>query len=221
MVAAILGRKIGTTQVFDAAGVRVPATLVQAGPCVVLQVKRADGPDGYNAIQLGFGDVKPHRATLPAIGHARRARTSPKAFIREIRLSEPADKTIGDTVTVEVFQQQSVKYVDVSGTSKGKGFQGAMKRWGFGGQPASHGTERKHRSPGSIGSRAAERGRSGCIKKGKKMAGRMGNVRRTVRNQPLLAVDPEHNLLVIRGAIPGPRDGYVVVRSSKTRMARE
>ncbi len=215
MFPAILGRKVGMTQVFAASGERTPVTLVEAGPCIVLQVKKADGPDGYNAVQLGFGDVKPHRATLPAIGHARAAQTAPKAFIREIRLGEPADKNVGDTVTVELFDPVKTKFVDVIGITKGRGFQGGMKRWGFGGQPASHGTERKHRSPGSIASRGAERGRSGAMKKGKRMAGHMGNVRRTAQRQELVGVDAEHNLLLIKGAIPGPSGGYVIVRKSK------
>jgi len=217
MIPAILGRKVGMTQVFEPSGECVPATIIQAGPCVVLRVKRADGPDGYNSVQLGFEDVKPHRSVLPMIGHCKKARTAPKRYIREIRLTEPTDKHVGDTVTVDIFTQAQVRYVDVTGITKGKGFQGGMRRWGFGGQPNSHGTERKHRSPGSIGSRAAERGRSGCIKKGKKMAGHMGNVRRTMRNQLLLRVDPEHNLLLVRGSIPGPAGSYVIVRRAKTR----
>ena len=152
-------------------------------------MKHADGPDGYESVQLGFDDVKPHRSTLPEIGHARKAATAPKRCVREIRLGEPSDRKIGDTVTVDVFQE-GVKYVDVTGITKGKGTQGGMKRWGFGGQCASHGTERKHRSPGSISSRATNRGTSRAIKKGRKMAGHMGSVRQTIRNQPLVAVDP-------------------------------
>lgn len=217
MVPAILGKKIGMTQVFDPAGGRIPVTIVVAGPCVVLQVKQADGSDGYNGVQLGFDDVKPHRSTLPEIGHARKAGTAPKRYIREIRLSEPSEEQVGDTVTVELFQEGDVKYVDVTSVSKGKGFQGGMRRWGFGGMPASHGTERKHRAMGSIGGRASNTGTGPGPKKGKKMAGRMGGVRQTIRNQPLVAVDAEHNLLLIRGAVPGPNGGYVVVRKSKTR----
>lgn len=217
MVPAILGKKIGMTQVFDPTGGRIPVTIVAAGPCVVLQVKHADGPDGYDSVQLGFDDVKPHRSTLPEIGRARNAGTAPKRCVREIRLSEPTDRQVGETVTVEVFQESDVKYVDITGVSKGKGFQGGMRRWGFGGQPASHGTERKHRAPGSIGGRASNTGTGPGPKKGKKMAGRMGGVRQTIRNQPLVAVDAEHNMLLIRGAVPGPNGGYVVVRRSKTR----
>jgi large subunit ribosomal protein L3 len=218
MYPAILGKKVGMTQVFADSGERVPVTLVQAGPCVVLQVKTADGPDGYHAVQLGFDDVKPHRSTLPQIGHARKAQTAPKRFIREVRLVEASDKAIGDTVTVNLFADAGVKFVDVIGITKGRGFQGAMKRWGFGGMPASHGTERKHRSPGSIAARGQNRGTSGAMKKGKRMAGHMGHARRTASCQALVGVDSEHNLLLIRGSVPGPSGGYVIVRKAKTRQ---
>ncbi|MBW7906492.1 MAG: 50S ribosomal protein L3 [Phycisphaerae bacterium] len=215
MIPAILGKKIGMTQVFEPSGERVPVTIIQAGPCYVLQVKRADSKDGYDSVQLGFDDVKPHRSNLAQIGHARKASTLPKRFIREIRLTEATDKNVGDTVTVDILKD--VKWVDVTGVTKGKGTQGVMRRWGFGGQPASHGTERKHRSPGSIGSRAAMRGQSGAIKRGLRMAGHMGHKRRTARCQALVAVDAENNVLLIRGSVPGPEGGYVLVRRSKTR----
>lgn len=217
MIPAILGRKIGMTQVFDETGERIPVTLVQAGPCVVLQVKSRDGADGYHAVQLGFDDVKPHRSTMPQIGHARKARTAPKRFIREIRLEQPTDRSVGDTVTVDIFKENNVGWVDVIGVTRGKGFQGGMRRWGFGGQPASHGTERKHRSPGSIGGRAQNRGHSGAIKKGKKMAGHMGARRRTAPCLKLVGVDSEHHLLLIRGSVPGHKGAYVVVRKARTR----
>lgn len=217
MVSAILGKKIGMTQIFDADGTRVPVTVIQAGPCVVLQVKRGDGADGYDALQLGFEDVKPHRSTIPEIGHARKAQTSPKRFVREVRLDAPTDKAVGDTVTVDIFSEAKVKYVDVIGTSKGKGFQGTMKRHNFGGFPASHGTERKHRAPGSIGGHSTNLGTSGGIRKGKKMAGQMGAVRKTVPCQSLVEVDTENNVLLVAGGVPGPKNGFVIVRKSKTR----
>jgi large subunit ribosomal protein L3 len=217
MYPAILGKKVGMTQIFEPGGQRIPVTLVEAGPCVVMQIKSAAGADGYHAVQLGFDDVKPHRATLPEIGHARKAQTAAKRFVREIRLAEPVDNSVGDTVTVGVFEQAGVKFVDVIGVTKGRGFQGVMKRWGFGGMPASHGTERKHRSPGSIAARGQNRGTSGAIKKGKRMAGHMGSVRRTASCQALVGVDAEHNLLLIEGSVPGPNGGYVIVRKSKTR----
>lgn len=216
MIPAILGKKVGMTQVFDPSGVRVPVTLVEAGPCVVLQVKSSESRDAYDAVQLGFDDVKPHRTTMAQIGHARQAQAAPQRFVREIRLSEAPDKSIGDMITVDIFKDNDVKFVDVVGTSKGKGFQGGMKRWGFGGQPASHGVERKHRSAGSIHGHATDLG-GGRMKKGKKMAGQTGNTRVTARCQALVDVDPANNLLLIKGCVPGPNGGYVIVRKSKTR----
>jgi len=216
MIPALLGRKVGMTQIFDPTGARVPVTLIEAGPCVVLQIKSTDSRDKYDAVQLGFDDVKPHRSTLADIGHARPAKTAPKRFVREIRLPEATDKAVGDTITVDIFKENNVKFVDIVGTSKGKGFQGPMKRHGYGGQPASHGVERKHRAPGSIGGRASNLG-TGRPKKGKGMAGQTGNNRVTARCQALLDVDSEHNLLLIKGSVPGPNGGYVIVRRSKTR----
>lgn len=215
MIPAILGRKMGMTQVFDPTGKRVSVTIVQAGPCVVLQVKTSAGKDGYDAVQLGFDDVKPHRTTCAEIGHARKAQTAPKRFVREIRLTDATTRGVGELVKADIMD--GVKFVDVIGTSKGKGFQGAMVRWGFGGMPASHGTERKHRAPGSISAHATNRGNSGAIKKGKRMAGHTGHVQRTARCQALVGIDVENNLLLIEGGVPGPEGGYVVVRQSKTR----
>ncbi|MCG3138692.1 MAG: 50S ribosomal protein L3 [Phycisphaerae bacterium] len=215
MIPALLGKKIGMAQVFDTNGRAVPVTLVKAGPCTVMQVRTTEH-DGYEAVQLGFGDVKPHRSTLPLIGHALKANTTPKRWLQEIRLQKPAEHQPGDVLTVELFGSE-VRYVDVTGISKGKGFAGAMKRHGFGGQPASHGTERKHRSPGSIASHCSERGRGGKPVKGKRMAGHMGHVRVTVKSQQLMGTDLENNLLIIRGSIPGPNGSVVMVRKAKTR----
>lgn len=217
MLAAILGRKIGMTQVYDDRGVSVPVTVIQAGPCTVLQVKSADGRDGYNAVQLGYQDVKPHRCTKSMIGHAAAAGTGPKRFIREVRVDAAADVKPGDVVTVEVFEQNQVRYVDVVGTTKGHGFSGVMKRHGFGGQPSSHGTERKHRSPGAIGAMAGQRGRGRCIKKGKRMAGHWGHERRTSRNQRLIRVDKDNDLLLVKGSVPGANGSFVMVRQAKTK----
>jgi large subunit ribosomal protein L3 len=215
MNAAILGQKIGMTRVFDQDGTSIPVTVVQAGPCPILQVKTRQ-TDGYEAVQLGFGQVKPARATQPQIGHARKSKAGPQRFVREIRLGEAADKAVGEVVTVEIFEEKGIKFVDVVGTSIGKGFQGVMKRHHFGGQPGSHGTERKHRSPGGIGA-SGNRGWGRCIKKGKRMAGHMGHERCTARNQRLVSVDKERNLLLIKGAVPGPKGGFVVVCKAKTR----
>ena len=220
MIAAILGRKIGMTQVYDDSGNIVPVTVIQAGPCTVTQVKRADGKDGYDAVQLGYLDVKPHRSTRPMIGHAAAAGTGPKKFVREFRLQAPADVKPGDVVTVDLFETKQVKYVDVVGTTKGRGFSGVMRRHGFGGQPASHGTERKHRSPGAIGATAGQRGRGRCVKKGKRMAGHWGHDRRTSRNQQLVRVDKEKDLLLVRGSVPGPNGGFVLVRQAKTKTGQ-
>jgi large subunit ribosomal protein L3 len=213
---AILGKKIGMTRVYDADGRSVAVTVVQAGPCPVLQVKTAE-KDGYHAVQLGYGEVKPARTPRPMLGHFLKAGVKPRRFIREIRLGQPTDRKPGDDVSVSVFSEAGVRWVDVVGTSRGFGYQGVMKRQGFKGQPASHGTERKHRSPGGIGAGSGDRGRGRSIKKGKPMAGQMGAAQRTTRNLRLVGVDAERNVLVIEGAVPGAAGGYVLVRQSKTR----
>ena len=213
MQAAILGKKIGMTQVYDEQGNLLPVTVVQAGPCTVLQVK-SDPTDGYDAVQIGYEDVKAHRASRPQIGHASRAGAKPKKVVREVRLAAEADLESGASITVEVFEE--VRFVDVEGMTKGKGFAGGMKRHGFSGMPASHGTERKHRSRGSIGWHA-NLGLGRNIKKGQRMPGHMGHARRTSRNQKLVRVDTENNLLLVKGSVPGPNGGYVVVRQAKTK----
>jgi large subunit ribosomal protein L3 len=217
MNAAILGRKVGMTRVFAEDGASVPVTVVEAGPCPVLQVKTKES-DGYEAVQLGFLDARASRSTRPQIGHTRKAQAKPQKFVREIRLHEPTERQVGEKITVGLFEEQEIKFVDVIGTSIGKGFQGVMKRHHFGGQPATHGTERKHRSAGGIGA-SGNRGFGRCIKKGKKMPGHMGHERITVRNQKLISVDKDRNLLLIEGAIPGPDGGYVVVYQAKTKGA--
>jgi large subunit ribosomal protein L3 len=201
------------TRIYDGQGAVVPVTVVQAGPCAVTQVKTTDS-DGYNAVQLGFDEIKAKFSTFPLIGHCAKAGLSPRRHFHEIRLKDATDKHAGDTVTVELFD--GVQYVDVIGTSKGKGFAGVMKRHHFGGQCASHGTERKHRSPGSIASRATWRGQSGKPKKGVRMAGHMGMDQVTTRNHPLVKIDKENNLLLIKGALPGPNGALLFVRKSVT-----
>ena len=215
MATAILGKKVGMTRFYDDQGVSHPCTVVEAAPCKVLQVK-TEQSDGYRAIQIGCGQKKPHRATKPMIGHARKAGAAAPVAVREIRQQpgEP-EREVGSEVTVADFQD--IRWVDVTGTTKGKGFAGGMKRWHFGGQPHSHGTERKHRSPGGIGSQGGSRQGARGIKKGKHMAGHLGNVRQTVRNLRLLSVDAENNLLLIRGAVPGPNGQVVMVRKSLTK----
>lgn len=211
----LLGKKVGMTQVYDEAGRLTPVTVIQVGPCTVTQIKTSEA-DGYNAVQLGFEDVKPSRRTEPEVGHARKANTDPKRFVREWRLPAKVESPykMGDSITVKIFE--GIAEVDVVGTSKGKGFAGPMKRHGFKGFPASHGTERKHRAPGSISSHAMNAGMGGGCKKGKRMGGHMGDVRVTSKNHKLMAIDEENNLLVVKGAIPGPAGGYCVVKKAKS-----
>jgi len=214
-MAMLLGKKVGMTQVYDEAGRLIPVTVIQAGPCTVTQIKTSE-TDGYNAVQLGFEDVKPSRRTQAEVGHAQKANTTPKRFVREWRLGAKTElpyKT-GDSITVSVFA--GIASVDIVGTSKGKGFAGPMKRYGFKGFPASHGTERKHRAPGSIAARAINAGMGGGLKKGKRMGGHMGHARITSKNHPLVAIDEENNLLVVKGTVPGPAGGYCIVKKAKS-----
>jgi len=213
-MAILLGKKVGMTQVYNELGKLVPVSVIQAGPCVIMQVKSAE-TDGYNAIQLGFDEVKPVRRKKPQIGHAKKANAEPKKFIKEMRLPDNVEQKYepGESVTVSVFSED--KCVDVVGTSKGKGFAGVMKRHGFGGFPASHGTERKHRAPGSIASFASDAGHGPGPKRGKKMAGHMGDCRVTTKNHDLVEIDEEKNLLIVKGSIPGPAGGYCIIRSAK------
>jgi len=201
------------TRVCDADGRVTSVTVVEAGPCTVMQVRTPER-DGYHAVQLGFEDARPHRSSKPLIGHAATAGTGPKRVHREVRLTEPADLKAGAVVGVTQFAESETSFVDVTGISKGCGFAGVMKRHGFGGKEASHGTERKHRSAGSIGG-SASLGEGRVVKKGKRMAGHMGAVKVTVRNQRLVGVDEENNLLLIKGSVPGPNGGLLFVRQAK------
>ena len=213
MAAALIGRKIGMTRYYDDQGRNVPVTIVQAGPCYVSQVKSASGPDGYSAVQIAFEDVKARNTTIPLIGHDMKAGVSPKRFHREFRVdeSELENYEPGQPVTVAAFE--SIRFVDVIGTSKGKGFAGVMRRWKFKGLPATHGTERKHRSPGAIAGRSTDLG-GGRPKKGIKMPGHMGQARVTERSLEIVAIDKDRNLLLIKGPIPGPNQGLVTIREA-------
>jgi len=210
----LLGKKVGMTQVYDDAGRLLPVTVIQAGPCVVTQIKSTQA-DGYVSVQLGFEDVKKSRFKKPQTGHAAKAGTTCKKFAREMRIAEggSCEYKLGDTLTVSVFENTS--YVDVVGVSKGKGFTGVMKRHGFRGFPDSHGTERKHRAPGSISSFASNAGRGAGPKRGKRMAGHAGNRRCTTKNHKLVAVDTKENLLVVKGPVPGAAGGYCIVRTAQ------
>jgi len=214
-MAMLLGKKVGMTRVYDEAGRLIPVTVIQAGPCIITQIKTGE-TDGYNAVQMGFDDVKPSRRKQPAVGHVRKANTNPKRFVREWRLPSGAktEYKLGDSLTVSVFA--GIKLVDIVGTSKGKGTAGPMKRYGFKGFPASHGTERKHRAPGSIAARAMNAGMGGGLKRGKRMAGHMGDDRVTAKNHVLVAIDEERNLLVVKGTVPGPSGGYCVVKTAQS-----
>jgi large subunit ribosomal protein L3 len=215
-MAMLLGKKIGMTQVYDDQGKMIPVTVLLAGPCTVMQVKTQEC-DGYRALQLGYSDVKASRLKKPAQGHAQKANTVSKRFVREWRLDDKEQPAYaaGEQVDVNAFSE--IKFVDVIGTCKGKGYAGVMKRHHFGGFPGSHGTERKHRAGGSICSFASDRGHGGNLKKGKKMGGRLGGDRITTKHHKLISIDAENNLLVVKGAVAGPVGAYVQIRSSKTR----
>ena len=206
-LSGVLGTKVGMTQVFDSANRVVPVTVVKAGPCVVTQV-RTPSVDGYNAVQIAFGAIDPRKVNKPETGHFTKAGTTPRRHVVELRTSDAAEYTVGQEITATVFDAGTL--VDVVGTSKGKGTAGVMKRHGFGGLGASHGTQRKHRSPGSIGACATP----SRVFKGTRMAGRMGNVRVTTQNLTVHRVDPESGLLLIKGALPGPKGGLVLVKTA-------
>ncbi len=218
MALTLVGKKLGMTRVFLDTGVSVPVTVIELGPCVVTQVRTPE-IDGYAAVQIGYGEAKARRSTFQVIAHDAKAGTSPKKVHKEFKVA--ADKlgefTLGQALTVDALS--SAKYVDVTGQSKGKGFQGVMKRWHFKGLCASHGTERKHRSPGSIASLGSNRGFGGGLKKGKKMAGHMGDERVTVRSLDVVRIIAEKNLILVKGPIPGANESIVSVRAS-TRLNR-
>jgi large subunit ribosomal protein L3 len=204
-VKGILGRKIGMTQIFDDNGRAVPVTVVEAGPCHIAQIKRPD-KDGYSAIQMSFG--RPRKTNKPQEGHFKKAGVDAGRYVVELRLDDSGEYELGAEIKADVFEVG--ESVDVIGVTKGKGFAGGMKRHNFSGLSASHGTQRKHRSPGSVGAAATP----SRVFKGTKMAGQLGNVRVTTLNLKVIKVDLERNLLLIRGAVPGPKGGLVMVRSA-------
>ena len=231
MPVGMLGLKVGMTQVFDDKGKMTPVTVLECGPCPVLQVRTAER-DGYHALQVGFKNKRRNKASRAERGHVAadfvskrrkamqeagvqvlpKANTEPQRYIREFRLDGPIDTQVGAILQVDkVFE--GVPQVDVIGTSKGRGFSGVMKRHNFQGLPAAHGAKKVHRSGGSIGSHASNRG-SGRPKKGHKAAGQYGNARRTVRNLDIVKIDAANNLLLVRGAVPGPNGGYLTVRQT-------
>ena len=201
----ILGRKLGMFRVFMGDGSSVAVTAISAGPCPVVQVKGMD-KDGYNAIQIGYVETKEKHLTKPQLGHLAKAGDGKFRMLREIRLDEPAAQAIGDKLTVEMFAPG--EYVKVTGKSIGKGYAGAMKRWNFGGESATHGTEKTHRSAGAIGNNTEP----GKVWKNKKMAGHMGARKVTTQSIMIIDVRPEDNLILVKGPVPGPVNGLVMVR---------
>lgn len=212
MSTALIGKKIGMSRYFLDDGTNIPVTIVEAGPCVVTQIKNEEH-DGYNAVQMGYEDVKPSRATMPIIGHDAKAGTAPKRFHNECLVENVDDLELGQLFDVSLFED--VKFVDIIGTSKGKGFQGGMKRHNFKGLEASHGVKRAHRRPGSINGHATNLGTGPKPKKGKRMPGHMGNKRITCRSLEVINIDSDRNLLVVKGAIPGANQGMVIIQQAK------
>lgn len=207
MAVGILGRKIGMTQVFRNDGRIIPVTVIEAGPCHVLQVKTKD-KDGYDAVQLGFIEKKEKSTNKPELGKFKKINISPKRFIRELRIVPEQKFEVGQQVRVDIFIPGDA--VDVTGTSIGKGFQGGVKRWHWKGGPKTHGSM-SHRRPGSIGSSTTP----GRVLKGHHLPGRMGQDKVTIQNLEVVKVDPENNLLVVEGAVPGPKDGLLLIRKAK------
>ena len=208
MAKAILGRKLGMTQIFTEEGRVVPVTVVESGNNFVLRSKTVES-DGYNAVQIGFGDVKEKNVTKPLKGQFEKAGVKAVRFIREMRLAAPSEYNVGDTIGVDIFAEGDL--VDVVGTSKGKGFAGGIKRHNFARGPMGHGSK-SHREPGSTGAMIS--GPGGRVLKGKKLPGRMGGERVTVQRLTIVRVDSDRNLILIKGAIPGPKKGFVVIKDT-------
>ena len=213
-VKGILGEKLGMTQVFSDDGRAVPVTVLRAGPCTVTQIRTAER-DGYSAVQLGFGELAAKRLNKPRTGHLSASKAPALKSLVEIRTDDASSFELGSKITADVFAAGDS--VDVIGVSKGKGFAGAMKRWNFHGKEASHGTERKHRSPGSVNAGTTP----GRVFKGKKLPGHLGNERVTILSLEVVEADAERNLLLIRGAVPGPVGGLVLVRNAVKTKARK
>ena len=208
MSKAILGRKLGMTQIFTEEGKVVPVTVIESGNNVVIQNKTTES-DGYNAVQLGFGEIKEKHLTKPLKGRFEKAGVEPVKYIREMRLAAPSEYKVGDKIGVDIFEAGQL--VDVTGISKGKGFAGTVKRHGFARGPMGHGSK-SHREPGSTGAMIS--GHGGRVLKGKKLPGHMGNERVTVQRLTLVKVDADRNLLLIKGAVPGPKKGLLMIKET-------
>lgn len=210
----LLGRKVGMTRFFTEEATSMPVTVIKVGPCVVTQLRTMES-DGYTAVQIGFENLQPRNSTMPQIGHDAKAGTAPKRVHREFRVTEEelGNYEIGQTLGVEVFEGQC--FVDAIGVSKGKGFQGPMKRHHFAGMEASHGVERKHRTGGSIGGGGANLGTGPRVKKGKRMAGHMGHERVTVRSLDIVKVDADNGLILVKGPVPGHNNAVIELRTPR------
>ena len=206
-IQGVLGEKLGMTQVWDENGRLVPVTVVQAGPCVVTQVRTSDS-DGYAAVQIAYGAIDPRKVNQPMAGHFAKAGVTPRRHLVELRTADAGEYALGQEITASTFE--AGQKVDVMGTTKGKGTAGVMKRHGFSGVGASHGAHRNHRKPGSIGGASTP----SRVFKGLRMAGRMGHARKTIQNLTVHAVDAEKGLLLVKGAVPGPKGGVVLVRNA-------
>jgi len=206
MMKGIIGRKIGMTRIFDSTGLAIPVTVIEAGPCPVVQIKTKER-DGYSAIQLGFQETR--KATKPLLGHFEKNKISPQSILSEFPIEDQENYNLGQTIKVDIFSE--VDRVDITGISKGRGFAGVVKRHGFAGGPKTHGQTDRHRAPGAIGSSTYP----GRVWKGMRMAGHMGNERVTVQNLKVIKVDKERNLLLVKGAVPGANKGYLIIRKSK------
>jgi large subunit ribosomal protein L3 len=213
-VKGVLGEKLGMTQVWDDNNRVVPVTVIKAGPCVVTQVRTADA-DGYSAVQIGYGAIDPRKVNKPDAGHFGKAGVSPRRHLVELRTEDATEYTLGQEIGADTFAAGDV--IDVTGTSKGKGFAGTMKRHGFSGVGASHGAHRNHRKPGSIGGASTP----SRVFKGLRMAGRMGNDQVTTQGLRVHAVDAERGLILVKGAIPGPKGGLVFIRSTSKAVSKE
>ena len=213
-IKGVLGSKLGMTQIWDDSNRVIPVTVVKVGPCVVSQVRTPE-TDGYNAVQLAFGAIDPRKVNKPMTGHFAKAGVTPRRHVVELRTSDASEYTLGQEIGPDIFEVG--QRVDVTGTTKGKGFAGVMKRHGFGGLRASHGVQRKHRSPGSIGGCSTP----GRVFKGLRMAGRMGGDRQTTQNLKVAGVDVEKGLLLLKGAIPGPKGGLVLVTTAVKDAVKE
>ncbi len=213
MTKAILGKKLGMTQVFTQDGMQIPVTVIEAGPCVITQIKTPE-KDGYSALQVGFGDIRDGLVNKPLKGHFDKAKIPYKRYIRELKIVNVEEYQVGNEIKADIFAEGD--QVDISGFSKGKGFAGSIKRWNFNRGPRTHGSHH-HRSPGSLGAASSP----GRVFKGTKLPGRLGMARVTIQNLEVVKVDPERNLMLVKGSIPGAKGSLVFIKESVKQLAKK